>query len=154
MQSNIHTSSCFKNIFSCLDECDGVIHGSSAIYEPQAYASWVKWYGDRPIIAAGPQAQVDDAAIELEATKSPIGRKVKSFLDNALQRHGERSLVYVRTRAALELRFSLTDVQSDCFWDCVLDFSTRKTLGNLGCYDRARHSFRTYPELGLVLPSV
>lgn len=79
------------------NECEGVIHFSSRLYEGEALEMFQEWFGTRPVLAVGPLSPPANASdIEREKAKSPIAGEVELFLENAFERFGAYSVFYVR----------------------------------------------------------
>lgn len=57
---------------------------------------WKKWLDDRPVLTIGPIAFTDAASLDQERDSVPGGLDVERFLDSALKKYGEHSLVYVK----------------------------------------------------------
>ena len=77
------------------NDCDGVIHGSTLLYEGKSFGAWKKWIGDRPNLVIGPFSFSDTTALKNERDGTQGGAEVEGFLDDALDKYGENSLVYV-----------------------------------------------------------
>ena len=88
----IETSKVCTRFFN---NCDGVIHGSTLLYEGKSFGAWKKWIGDRPNLVIGPFSFSDTAAVKNERDGTQGGAEVEGFLDDALDKYGENSLVYV-----------------------------------------------------------
>lgn len=72
------------------------MHITSKLYEGPTLAKWQEWYGTKPTIALGPVSPPSNAVdLERETTMSTVGKDVKTFLDNALDKLGPHSVIYV-----------------------------------------------------------
>ena len=81
---------------SFVEECDGVVHCTSSHYERTALEAFHEWLGTRPnfvLSALSPPASAEE--IEKEKTKSHLGAEVEFFLNNALDKYGPNSVVYI-----------------------------------------------------------
>lgn len=78
-------------------ECDGSIHCTNPAYEGPALDAWAKWLPKGPTIAIGPIATPPELE-RIHDTREPSDTdiEVKAFLDSALNKCGENSVVYVR----------------------------------------------------------
>lgn len=80
-----------------LIESDGSIHCTNHIYEAPALEAWAEWLKGKPMFALGPvETPRHLAKIHDAREPSNIEIEVQAFLDNALQKHGKNSVVYVR----------------------------------------------------------
>lgn len=79
-----------KRFFS---ECDGVILNANADFEQPAIDAWKSWFIEKPVISPGP---TEFPLTEFEKNPSSSNPEVTKFLDAALEKHGERSVFYVR----------------------------------------------------------
>ncbi|KAF8479891.1 UDP-Glycosyltransferase/glycogen phosphorylase [Gautieria morchelliformis] len=93
-------SSAYK--FAC--ECDGFVSVSSATYEAKSLEAMRTWLGEtnRPVYAIGPlvppgfgDTGLSDVAKQMEGLSSKNGAEFRNFLDNMLESHGARSVIYV-----------------------------------------------------------
>ncbi|KAL5488481.1 hypothetical protein ACEPAI_6599 [Sanghuangporus weigelae] len=79
-----------------LVECDGVIHCTNRIFEGATLSKFQEWYGSKPVIAVGPLSPPASAEdIDRERSKSSVGEEVEVFLNNALDKFGRNSIVYI-----------------------------------------------------------
>ncbi|KAI5116141.1 hypothetical protein M0805_006322 [Coniferiporia weirii] len=82
-------------------ECDGAIVMSSKAYEPQAIAALEDWFSEtgRPVYSVGPLIPFANLKAGnnslIDSASNGEKSKVISFLDNALNKYGERSLLYI-----------------------------------------------------------
>lgn len=66
---------------------------TSSVYE--SLEAWDKWIGARPVISVGALSPpATDEQIKKEKA-TPVGGEVEKFLDDALEKHGPNSVVYV-----------------------------------------------------------
>lgn len=65
---------------------------SSPLFEGPALDAWQSWFGDRPVVGAGP---VDYEIVDYSKDKSPDTLKIINFLDSALEKYGANSVIYV-----------------------------------------------------------
>lgn len=79
--------------YRLFNECDGVILNTSYSSEPNGIAAWKRWLGERPVFALGPLAPPVTSAIAIGEERAL--KDVENFLDDALVKHGENSVVYV-----------------------------------------------------------
>lgn len=75
------------------EECDGIVMNSSPSLESEGIKAYQTWMGNRPVINPCP---LDFPIVEPEPDQSSEALEVKAFMDNALKKHGAKSLVYVR----------------------------------------------------------
>lgn len=80
-------------VYRHFNECDGIIQNSTPLLERPALEAWQKWFGDRPVISAGP---TDFEIVAHEEDRSPDTIKVIEFMDTALKKYGPNSVIYVR----------------------------------------------------------
>ncbi|KAL5488485.1 hypothetical protein ACEPAI_6603 [Sanghuangporus weigelae] len=93
-QAQVAAFVAYSNRF--FSECDGVIHSTSRAFEGEALKKWQEWYGTKPTIAVGPLSPPASAEdIERERAVSPVGEEVEIFLNNALDKFGPNSTVYI-----------------------------------------------------------
>ena len=108
-------------------EADGVINCTSSLFERDCLDSWREWFGSRPVLNIGPPsppASEDEIAKE-KAT--PAGAEMQKFLDNALQKHGTHSVVYVS--AIRSLRPCRCNSSLDIVWIYLVVCGAREDLG-------------------------
>ena len=75
------------------NESNGVLMCASPIYE--RLEAWNTWMGAKPVINVGALSPpATDEEIQKEKT-TPVGSGVEKFLDDALEKHGPNSVVYV-----------------------------------------------------------
>ncbi|KAH8119121.1 UDP-Glycosyltransferase/glycogen phosphorylase, partial [Phellopilus nigrolimitatus] len=75
-------------------ECDGVILNTSFSVEPHAISAWKNWLRFRPVFVLGPLAPAIEPNIQREQGQR-FSHKVQGFLDEALEKFGENSVVYM-----------------------------------------------------------
>ena len=73
-------------------KCDGVIVNAASLLEKQAIDALQKWLGHRPVICPAPF----DFPIITKKEDTPTAAEVGAFLEEALKKHGPRSVIYVR----------------------------------------------------------
>ena len=75
-------------------ESDGIIMNSTPVLEKEALQAAEGWLVDKPIICPGP---FDYPLISKpKSDSSPTKSEVENFLNTALEKHGPRSVIYVR----------------------------------------------------------
>ena len=81
------------------------------LYEGPALELWQKWLGERPSLAIGP-IYTDPQVEEHHAAQilPPEAAKLMQFMDHALDKCGEHSVIYVSSCIAALAR----DSRSDC----------------------------------------
>lgn len=88
----------YKHISRLFNQCDGVILQSSPYVEAEAIDAWKEWYGSRPVVSIAPLSQpVGDTEKALYRKFSPGFSKVEKFLDDAVEKYGEHSIIYVNS---------------------------------------------------------
>lgn len=66
---------------------------TAEFYEKEAIDAARQWFGERPVICSAP---FDYPVIEApKGDVSATTHEVDAFLDNALKKHGARSVIYV-----------------------------------------------------------
>ena len=82
--------------YSFFEECDGVVHCTSPLYERIALEGFQEWLDQRPNFALGalpPPASAEE--ITKEKTKSHVSAEVEDFLNRTLDKYGANSVVYI-----------------------------------------------------------
>ena len=77
------------------EEADGVINCTSSLFERDCLDGWREWFGTRPVLNIGPPSPPASAEEIAKEKDTPTGAEVQKFLDDALQKHGPYSVVYV-----------------------------------------------------------
>lgn len=77
-------------------ESDGVINSTHRLYEGAALEKWQEWFGSKPVMAVGPLSPPSSEADIIKETQSDIGREVEIFLNKAFDKHGPKSVIFVR----------------------------------------------------------
>lgn len=91
--STISSLVSFNRVFS---KADGVFLHTSQYTEGPAVDAWKEMYGSRPVFCAGPLSPpVSDAELVVARQHSDIFVKAEQFLDNALEKYGEKSVIFV-----------------------------------------------------------
>ena len=72
--------------------CDGIVYGSSDIFEKEAMEANTQANGYKTAVAVGP---LSFPVADLPRDGSPTGKEVDAFLQKALEEKGEKSVVYV-----------------------------------------------------------
>ena len=82
--------------YRLIEECDGVIHCTSPLYERTALEGFREWLNQRPNFALSPLSPpVSAEEIAKEKAKSHVGAEVEDFLNKALDKYGPNSVVYI-----------------------------------------------------------
>lgn len=77
-------------------ESDGSLHCTNYIYESSSLEAWAGWLKGKPLFVVGPiETPLHLAKIHNSSEPSEIEKEVQAFLDNAFQKYGEHSVVYV-----------------------------------------------------------
>nr|VWO96367.1 N/A [Ganoderma boninense] len=89
----------FPRVYETLEAVDGIFLATSGSYEPEAVAAMKEWFMEtsRPAYVCGPllPSASKTMAAMYEMDESDSSDEVKWFLDAALARSGERSLLYI-----------------------------------------------------------
>ncbi len=82
---------------STKDKCDALLLNTSEAYEPEAIAGFRDWFAEtsRTVYAVGPLVSIRDQVVVPWKEFSTNPTEVETFLEQALNDHGEKSLVYV-----------------------------------------------------------
>lgn len=84
-----------QTVHRLFNECDGIILNTSQFVESHAISAWKEWLSPRPVFSLGPLAPpVESIELHNEDESSAL-RDVTEFLETALDRYGENSVVYV-----------------------------------------------------------
>ncbi|KAI0071139.1 UDP-Glycosyltransferase/glycogen phosphorylase [Panus rudis PR-1116 ss-1] len=85
-------------IRSVNDGCDGVVMSSAEAYEPEAVAETRAWFAEtnRDVYVVGPLLPTTTKPQEVfgEQKQSQDAAEIMSFLENTLEEHGAKSLLY------------------------------------------------------------
>lgn len=77
-------------------ESDGSIHASNHIYESPGLDAWAKWLPNGPVIPVAPLLPPPELEVMHEKKeRSTTEVEVDHFLDDALGKYGENSVIYV-----------------------------------------------------------
>lgn len=87
-----------------MSESDGVITHTSDLLESGPCTMLKKWLGADHAFELGPLSPpASDAELKKEKETSPVAAEVEAFLDDALQKHGEHSVVYVSLFSSIQI---------------------------------------------------
>ncbi|PAV17483.1 UDP-Glycosyltransferase glycogen phosphorylase [Pyrrhoderma noxium] len=80
-------------------ECDGAIINTASTFEKPAIEAFQEWFGERPVISAGPfgfpLVDKEDKEKEKDTPLDLQEQKIRSFLDSALEKYGSHSVLYI-----------------------------------------------------------
>ena len=85
-----------KDYFKFLTESDAVITHTNNTLEEGPIEDLEKWLGKDKCLQLGPLSPlVSDVELKKEKESSPIAVEVEAFLEDALQKYGPNSVIYV-----------------------------------------------------------
>ena len=85
-----------KDYFKFLTESDAVITHTNNTLEEGPIEDLEKWLGKDKSLQLGPLSPlVSDVELKKEKESSPIAVEVEAFLEDALQKYGPNSVIYV-----------------------------------------------------------
>lgn len=119
-------------------ECDGIVYGSSDIYEKDAIEANNRAYKFKTAVQVGP---LSFPAVDLPEDSSPSGKEVVAFLQKALEEKGEKSVVYVRHNNIFPSILPLNPIE-DFHGQRILDCRAREILGTARRVNRERDILR------------
>lgn len=109
---------------------------TTPLFEGPSLKAWKSWFGNRPVINAGP---TDFEIVVSSEEKSAETRKIIAFLDSILEKFGPDSVVYVRLHSTAFFIYSICS-STDIIWFSMVDLRAGKGLGSHRRSHRAQYS--------------
>ena len=98
-------------------ECDGAIINTASTFEKPAIEAFQEWFGERPVISAGPfgfpLVDKEDKEKEKDTPLDLQEQKIRSFLDSALEKYGSHSVLYVsslKNESIVRIKYFVPDI--------------------------------------------